>query len=74
MGDCETARVMIAFGVGLLLLSGLGAAVSWAYAVRVVRASHAAMREVTALRAAYQTHPVEWREAPHPPRDSSPRA
>jgi hypothetical protein len=74
MGNCDDARTLIAFGVGLLLLSGLGAAVSWAYAVRVVRASHAAMREVNALRSAYLMHPVALREAPHQPPDSSPLA
>lgn len=70
MGDCENARTLIAFGVGLLLLSGLGAAVSWAYAVRVVRAS----RQVIALRDAYRLSPVLLREAPPPPPDSTPRA
>ena len=73
MDHCQAAHALIAFGVGLLLLSGLGAAVSWAYAVRVVRASHAAMREVTALRAAYQTHPVSFAEAPRC-QGSKPRA
>jgi len=74
MGDCEEARVLIAFGVGLLGLSLLGAAVSWAYALRVVRASNTVMREITAQRHAYLMHPVEWREAPCPPPDSTPRA
>ncbi len=72
MGDCEPERVLIALSVGLLLLSALGCAISWAAALRIVRASHAAMREVNALRASYRTHPVEWREAPG--RDSTPRA
>jgi hypothetical protein len=62
MDDCQAAHALIAFGVGLLLISALGAAVSWAYAVRVVRASHAAMREVNALRTAYLMHPVRFEE------------
>jgi hypothetical protein len=73
MGGCDEARILIAFGVGLLLLSGLGAAVSWAYAVRVVRASHRAMREVNALQAAYRLRPCELRELPSG-RDSTPPA
>jgi len=73
MGDCQDARTLIAFGVGLLLLSGLGAAVSWACAVRVVKASNLVLREVTAQRRAYLMHPVEWREGPSPPPGSIPR-
>lgn len=74
MHDCEEARTLIAFGVGLLLISGLGAAVSWAHALRVIRASHATMREINALRSEYRLHPVEFAEAPHPSRDSRPIA
>lgn len=74
MQDCQEARVMIAFGVGLLLLSGLGAAVSWAATIRILRASHRAMREVNALRSAYLKNPCELREAPLPRRDSTSRA
>jgi hypothetical protein len=73
MGNCDEARALIAFGVGLLFLSGLGAAVSWAYAVRVVRASHAAMREVNALRTAYLMHPVRFEEE-RQDRAATPRA
>ncbi len=69
MGNCDEARILIAFGVGLLLLSGLGAAVSWAYALRVVRAS----RQVIALRDAYLRAPVQFRET-HQARDWTPRA
>jgi hypothetical protein len=70
MGNCDEARALIAFGVGLLFLSGLGAAVSWAYAVRVVRAS----RQVIALRDAYRSTPVEFREMLAQSPDSTPRA
>ncbi len=71
MGDCDTvARILIALGVGLLLLSGLGAAVSWAYAVRVVRAT----RQVIALRDAYRLSPVRLVEAPPRSRGLKPPA
>ncbi len=70
MQDCDNARALIAFGVGLLFLSGLGAAVSWAYAVRVVRAS----RQVIALRDACRLAPVQFRESLAQPQDSTPRA
>lgn len=73
MFDCQDARTLIAFGVGLLLISGLGAAVSWAYTVRLIRASNIVLREITAQQNAYRLHPVELREAPHPPQDLTPR-
>ena len=74
MGDCNDARALIAFGVGLLLLSGLGAAVSWAATIRILRASRRAMCEINELQNAYRSHPVELRETHPQPQDSIPRA
>lgn len=51
MGQCsDEARVLLALGVFGVLLIWVGVAVAWTSALRVLRASRAALLEITALR------------------------
>lgn len=48
MGNCsDTERALIAFWVALILLTLLAFVVSWGGAIRVLRASRKAMREIS---------------------------